>query len=187
MSSPAASVDVETIRTAYAAGLVIFIGPKDRDSTLELRDELRRYVDMLMPEALVITPRMRGSMRSTALHTLRGGYRVLDQIDSQRSALEERSPGRVQDAVFDLATLCRSFLTLITQPGPLSEPIGVEEIQSALDRLVCGRCWQVIVEGDSVEVAQSGDTGSGAPCFVHGVCSPRRPVLVRVPAQPGPI
>lgn len=195
MSGPApTSVDIETIRTAYAAGLNIFTGrPVSRVGVLELRDELRRYVDVLMPETLAIIPRTRGTMRSASLHALKGGYQVLKQIDGQEPASEEeaplgeRTPMRDRDAVFELAILCRSFLTLVTQPGPLGDPVGVEEIQVALQRHVCGRCWQIIVEGDMVNVAVCPGDAIAVHSFVHVECTPRRPALVRVPVQPGPV
>ncbi|MXM67091.1 hypothetical protein GR925_27595 [Streptomyces sp. HUCO-GS316] len=188
-------VDVEDIERAYNAGLSVFGGcPVERSQVLELGEELRRYVDVLLPEATATAPRMRGEFRQCALHFLTRAHELLEQLDAapqlseEEAPLTERSPMRDRDKVFELASLCRTALSVVTRPGPLGEPAGLEEVERAVKRRVCGACWQPLTDGELVEIRVfDSDSGPGVHGFVHSpVCAPRRPLLRVVPRQPSP-
>lgn len=189
------TIDAEDIRRAYNVGLSVFGGcPSTRAEVLELRTELRGYVDALLPEATATAPRMRGEFRRSAVHFLTRAREVLGELEKvpeqteEEAPLDARAPMRDRDLVFDLATLCRTALSVVTQPGPLGEPTGLEEIERAVKRRVCGACWQPISEGDLVEVREfDSDSAAAVHGFAHAEpCMPRRPLLMTVPPQPAP-
>lgn len=189
------TIDPEDIRRAYNVGLSVFGGcPATRAEVLELRTELRGYVDALLPEATATAPRMRGEFRQTAVHFLTRAGEILDELEKRPEQTEEeapldaRAPMRDRDNVFELASLCRAALSVVTRPGPLGEPTGLEEIERAVRRRVCGACWQPLSEGELVEIREfDSDSGPAIHGFVHSEpCTPRRPLLVAVPPQPTP-
>lgn len=188
-------VDVEEIRRAYARGIEIFGRcPATRADVLELGEELRGYVDMLLPEATTIAPRMRGEARYAAVHFLSRAREILAELDQvepapkEEAPLESRPPMRDRDTVFELALLCRTALSVVTRPGPLGAPAGLRELQEAIDRRVCGACWEPIEDGAPVEMKTfMSEAGAGIRGYVHAeLCAPRRPALITVPAQPSP-
>lgn len=189
------TIDPEDVRRAYNVGLSVFGGcPVTRAEVLELRAELRGYVDALLPEATATAPRMRGEYRLCAVHFLTRAREIIVELDERPEPVEEeapldaRPPMRDRDTVFELASLARTALSVVTQPGPLGEPNGLEEIERAVNRRVCGACWQPLSEGELVEVREfESDSGAGIHGFVHSApCTPRRPLLVAVPPQPSP-
>lgn len=187
------TLDPEAVRDAYNAGLSVFGGcPATRAEVLELRTELREYVDVLLPEATATAPRMRGEYRACAVHFLTRAREVLEELDKRpavtemEAPLDARPPVRDRDTVFELASLCRTALSVVTRPGPLGAPMGLEEIQDAVARRVCGACWMPIGDEEPVEHKTfTSDAGAAIRGYVHGeLCTPRRPLLTTVPVQP---
>ncbi|MFG3022271.1 hypothetical protein ACGFZQ_27610 [Streptomyces sp. NPDC048254] len=191
----ATPVNTDAIKEAYDVGLCIF-GRRlqKRSEVLELHGTLRGYIGILLPEVTALVPKMRGSMRPVGVHALGYFYQVLEELDAKPLPAEEEAPlaGRAamrdRDAVFELASVCRSLLALVTQPGPLGSPKDVDEIEKAIKRRVCGTCWQPITDGEPTErKAFASDTTGGFNASVHAIpCTPRRPLLMRVPPQPEP-
>lgn len=189
------TIDPEAIRDAYNVGLSVFGGcPTTRGEVLELRTELRGYLDVLLPEATATAPRMRGEFRLCAIHFLTRTREVLGEIDErpalteQEAPLDGRPPMWERDIVFELASLCRTALSVVTRPGPLGDPVGLEELQRAVARRVCGACWLPIGDEEPVERKLfTSDTSAVIRGYVHSLlCPPRRPLLESVPAQPSP-
>ncbi|WP_329217992.1 hypothetical protein OG352_17460 [Streptomyces sp. NBC_01485] len=193
--SVAERIDADTIWSACRAADEIFGRcPEKRSAVLDLGKELRGYIDVLLPKVMVLAPRMRGEMRRVAIHALVRGRQVVAELDQAEPVPVEAAPldgkpdMRDRDAAFEMAIVCRSYLSLVTRPGPLGEPIGMEEIEVAVKRRLCGACWRPIADGELVEVkVYTSDSGPDFHGFIHAEpCIPYRPVLVRVPVQPAP-
>ncbi|MFM9812588.1 hypothetical protein ACKI16_29260 [Streptomyces scabiei] len=186
------TVDVEDIERAYNAGVVVFMrAPETRAGVLQLSEELRGYVDLLMPEATAVTPRMRGEARLSAVHFLTRARQILAELDDPAQPVREGpldGPPLLGDRelVFELACLCRTALTVVRRPGPLGQATGLREIEEAVNRRVCGACWLPIADGEPTErKVFLSEAGPGIRGFVHAeLCVPRRPLLVSVPVQP---
>lgn len=192
---PAVTVDVEDVRQAYNRGLEVFMRvPASRAGVLRLTEEVRGYLDVLMPEAMAVAPRMRGEKRDTAVHFLRHAREVLAELDAVAPLTEEDAPLdapppiKDRDRLFELSVLCRTALAVVVLPGPLGEPTGLEEIEEAVSRIVCGACWRPIAEGEPTERKRfMSEAGPSIHGYVHAVlCLPRRPLLLSVPVQPSP-
>jgi len=186
------TVDVEEVRHAYNAGLSVFGGcPAKRSEVLELGEQLRGYVDVLLKEATATAPRMRGELRACALHFLTRARQILEELDERpapmtEAPLDAAAPMRDRDEVFELAAVCRTALTVVMQPGPLGEPTGLAEVQEAIHRRVCGACLLPIADGEPVErKSYASDSGASIRGYVHArLCTPRQPLLMTVPPQP---
>ncbi|MEU6495700.1 DUF6415 family natural product biosynthesis protein [Streptomyces sp. NPDC046984] len=143
MSSGRLLIDAAAIRQAYNAGFQVWVdGVEEQESVLCLRDRLEEHVTLLLPEVEDVTARTRGEWRRMGIHVLIRAHHVMNGNGGT-------SPQEQAAYVQDLAALSRSLLALYEHPGPLSVPVGVEEIAAAVRRRVCASCCQEIREGEA--------------------------------------
>ena len=157
-----APIDTETIRQAYMAGLDVWgYCPPEPEALALLRDQLTGHVQLLLPEITRVTARMRGEARTTAIHVIR---RAHHRMEEPVSTVPLAQAWHVQD----LAVIARALLILHENPGPLGPPIDEGEIEEAVQRKVCGACWQTITDGEGYKrQVFASDSGPGIRGYRH--------------------
>lgn len=153
MSDTDQPVDAPTIRETYDGILRARYVPEGAELDKALAT-LKGHVQLLVPEVTVLAARMRGMLRSTAVHCLTWAYQLAEEEEEDLSAAPEV---RVQD----LALVARALLALYEFSGPLGKPYRAKEVETAIRRRMCGMCMQPIEDGEPFERAVYQSEASG--------------------------
>ncbi|MGI5380742.1 DUF6415 family natural product biosynthesis protein [Streptomyces sp. CA-251387] len=166
-----APIDTATIRQAYTAGLDVWgYCPPEPEVWALLRDQLTGHVQLLLPEIKGVAARMRGETRLTAVHVIRRAHHGMEGMTGT-------SPLAQSWHIQDLVVIARALLILYENPGPLGAPSDGGEIEEAVQRKVCGACWQKITNGEGYERAVfASGSGPGIRGYRHtDSCAPPSP------------